>query len=157
MSYKQILEQSLNYIKICLVDKYAVINGRASRHEFFSMLCFCIICVLIPNVLPIIGQTISSFIFIGLIIPFFTCATRRLNDIKHSRRIIVYSALLFLISFLSYPTIYLVQAYLLQTQSIYLQDKILLLIFDYASLILTSLSFIVLIYLFSLWIKNTVT
>lgn len=156
MSYMQILSKSLSYIKVCLVDKYAVINGRASRYEFFSMLCFYLICVLIPNLIPVVGQTISSIIFIALIIPFFTCAARRLNDIKHSRKIITISVILFFISFLSYPIIYLAQAYLMQTQSIYLKDQILIFIFNYASPILTSISLIVLIYLFSLWLKKSV-
>ena len=58
--------------------KYANFNGRASRSEFWWFYLFTLICWIIGFV---INPVIELIMILGLLIPYFAVAARRLHDI----------------------------------------------------------------------------
>ncbi len=77
-----------NAIKTCLKDKYANFNGRASRSEFWFFSLFILICYVISFIFITISIKFFFIVFIililGLVIPSFAVAVRRLHDVNKS-------------------------------------------------------------------------
>ena len=70
----------LKSIETCFI-KYIDFNGRASRSEFWWVYLFNVICWIVGLAL---GPVIEIVIVLGLAIPYFSVAARRLHDINKS-------------------------------------------------------------------------
>ena len=70
----------LKSIETCFI-KYIDFNGRASRSEFWWFYLFNVICWIVGFAL---GPVIEIVIVLGLAIPYFSVAARRLHDINKS-------------------------------------------------------------------------
>ena len=77
-----------NAIKTCLKDKYANFSGRASRSEFWFFSLFILICYVISFIFIAISLNFFVIIFgilvLGVVIPGFAVAVRRLHDVNKS-------------------------------------------------------------------------
>ena len=77
-----------NAIKTCLKDKYANFKGRASRSEFWFFYLFILIGYAISFIFITISLnfffTVFGILVLGVVIPSFAVAVRRLHDVNKS-------------------------------------------------------------------------
>ena len=67
-------------ISTCL-SKYAVVNGRASRSEYWWFVLFSTIA---PTAAGLLSDTLSGLVGLGLLVPSIAAGTRRLHDTGRS-------------------------------------------------------------------------
>ena len=83
-------------MRVCLLEKYACFNGRASRSEFwyFTLGCFLlgIAVTIVGGILAAVAGKVGGVLmgillavtFLGLIVPSFAVQARRLHDINQT-------------------------------------------------------------------------
>ena len=70
-------------IKTCF-KKYADFNGRASRSEYWWFMLFYLTSLLAFLFIAFIINNYILFLFLGMIVPLFAVASRRLHDTNRS-------------------------------------------------------------------------
>lgn len=70
-------------VRACLT-KYADINGRAGRSEYWWFFLFCIVAVVAAAIVDIFVGFLQALVILGLLIPSVTVAVRRLHDVDKS-------------------------------------------------------------------------
>lgn len=78
--------QPMDYIKLCLTQKYADFNGRAGKAEFWWFFLFNLIVNIIGEIADgIIGnQFIGIILGLAIMVPGLAVGARRLHDINKS-------------------------------------------------------------------------
>ena len=68
---------------VCMTQKFADFNGRASRKEFWT---FYLLCIGIGAVLRLIDRsyTLAAIANLAFLVPTLACGTRRLHDTNRS-------------------------------------------------------------------------
>ena len=64
------------------LNKYVDFSGRATRKEFWSFVLFYYLSIFLGGIVDgVVGvDFIGNLVFIGLIIPYISCAVRRMHD-----------------------------------------------------------------------------
>ncbi len=73
-------------VKTCF-KKYGVIEGRASRSEYWFFVLFYTVVIVVLELLTLVNSTFVTIFLIariGFIIPTITVTTRRLHDVNRS-------------------------------------------------------------------------
>jgi len=68
-------------VKICLLDKFATVSGRASRREFWWFALFQFLVLLVA---AMISDVVSGLAALALLLPGVAVGARRLHDIDKS-------------------------------------------------------------------------
>jgi uncharacterized membrane protein YhaH (DUF805 family) len=64
------------------LNKYVDFSGRATRKEFWSFVFFFYLCIFLSGIIDAILGTefVGSLVSVGLLIPYVSCAARRMHD-----------------------------------------------------------------------------
>lgn len=67
---------------ISSMNKYVDFNGRATRKEFWSFVFFYYLSIFVAGLVDGIMGTdfVGNLVFLGLILPYISCAVRRMHD-----------------------------------------------------------------------------
>ena len=78
--------QPLDYIKLCLTQKYADFNGRARRSEFWYFFLFSFIVSIVGEVVDFMlgNQVIGGVLGLAMLVPSLSVGARRLHDLNKS-------------------------------------------------------------------------
>lgn len=78
--------QPLDYIKLCLTQKYADFNGRARRSEFWYFFLFNFIVNIIGEIIDAAlgNQIIGIVLGLAILVPGIAVAVRRMHDVGKS-------------------------------------------------------------------------
>jgi len=68
------------------LNKYVDFSGRATRKEFWSFVLFYYLSIFLGGIVDgVVGvDFIGNLLFIGLIVPYISCAVRRMHDVGKS-------------------------------------------------------------------------
>lgn len=78
--------QPLDYIKLCLTQKYADFNGRARRSEFWYFFLFSFIVSIVGEVVDFMlgNQVFGGVLGLAMLVPSLSVGARRLHDLNKS-------------------------------------------------------------------------
>jgi uncharacterized membrane protein YhaH (DUF805 family) len=64
------------------LNKYVDFSGRATRKEFWSFVFFFYLCIFLSGIIDAnLGtEFVGSLVSVGLLIPYISCAARRMHD-----------------------------------------------------------------------------
>jgi uncharacterized membrane protein YhaH (DUF805 family) len=68
------------------LNKYVDFSGRATRKEFWSFVFFYYLSIFLAGIIDgLLGiDVLSNLVFLALILPYISCAVRRMHDVGKS-------------------------------------------------------------------------